>query len=508
MGALTLGIDVGTSSTKAVLADVEGKLRASALASYSYTRPRPGWAEQDPEDWWRAVSQVIRMLIDEHPKARERLAAIGISGQGVACVLLDGKGRPLRPAILWLDCRAASQADELKTRCGNQIAAISGKAPAAYNVDPKLLWIKQNEPALWKRAWKTFTTTAYITYRLTGRAVMNHSDGGILLAYDLARHAWSQEAMDLMQIPPSIYCDLAPCHQVIGTVTPEAAEATGLKAGTPVVAGGEDTSSAGLAMGITSPEAAQLSMGSASTVYLPVAGVVMDSRLLAFPHTIEGLTLVGGSMVAGGGAMDWLAEVITHTEREDAGERLRRLTHEAEKVAPGSDGLIFLPYLAGELQPINDGFARGVFFGLDLSKSRGHLVRAVMEGAAYAIEHNLSIARKLGVAPGTLMAVGGPTRNKLWCQIIADVTGIPVQVMHEEGGAALGDAILAAWGIKLIESPETMHRAHAKAVARFMPDALNHRRYGEFLGVYSDLYPRLKDLFPRLSKLSKAGPGH
>jgi sugar (pentulose or hexulose) kinase len=169
--------------------------------------------------------------------------------------------------------------------------------------------------------------------------------------------------------------------------------------------------------------------------------------------------------------------------------------------------LLFLPYLAGELQPINDGFARGVFFGLDLSKRRGHLVRAVMEGSAFAIEHNLSIAETLGARPQALTAVRGPTRSKLWCQIIADVTGLAVQVMQERGGAALGDAILAAWGIGLIDSPERMQRAHANIAARLTPDAVNHRRYQELFAIYVGLYPGIKDLFPSLSKVSEAGLG-
>jgi xylulokinase len=504
MAPLTLGIDVGTTTAKAVLADVEGKFLADRAAGYDYSKPRPGWAEQDPEDWWQAVCRIVRALLDHFPRAKRQIAAIGVSGQGVASLLLDQQGRPLRPAILWLDCRSAIQADALKAQSGQRIVAISGKSPAPYNVEPKLLWVKQNEPEIWKRVWKTLTTTAYITYRLTGRAVMNHSDGGILLAYDLARRGWSQEAIELMGIPPSFYCELAPCHQVIGAVTQQAADETGLRQGTPVIAGGEDTSAAGLAMGVTSSEAAQLSMGSASTVYVPVTKPASDPRLLAFPHAIDGLTLVGGSMVAGGNAMDWIAAVISETEGDNASGRIQTLTREAADVSAGSDGLIFLPYLAGELQPINDGFARGVFLGLDLSKSRGHLVRAVMEGTAFAIEHNLSITKELGAQVRNLIAVGGPTRNRLWCQIITDVTGIPVQVVQERGGAALGDAILGAMGAGLIESPDAMQQHHAAAGENFIPHSGHHQLYQEALRIYRDLYPPLKELFPRLAKLTRS----
>ena len=336
---------------------------------------------------------------------------------------------------------------------------------------------------------------------------MNHSDAGILLAYDLTRRAWSQEAMDLMGITPSVYCELAPCHEVIGSVAQDAAQATGLRAGTPVVAGGEDTSSAGLAMGVTSSDTAQLSLGSASTVNVPLACPSTDPRLLAFPHVIEGLTLLGGSMIGGGNAMIWIAGVVAHDGGTVSTERLGQLAEEASQVAPGSDGLIFLPYLAGELQPINDGYARGAFLGRDLSKGRGHLIRAVMEGTAFAVEHNLSITRLLGAKIQMLHAVGGPTRSKLWCQIIADVTGLPLQVMQERGGAALGDAILAAWGAGLIASPESMQRVHAAAGQRYIPHPANHRRYEELVAIYKDVYPRLKDLFPRLAGLSQPAGG-
>lgn len=502
MSSLTLGIDVGTTTAKAVLADIEGKLLGEHTSGYTYAKPRPGWAEQDPEDWWQAVCHALREVLKQYPRAKEQIAGVGVSGQGVAAVLLDGQERPLRPAMLWLDCRSAAQADEIQLRSGERIAAISGKNAAPYNVEPKLLWVKQNEPDIWRRVWKTLTTTAYITYRLTGRVVMNHSDGGILLGYDLARREWSPEAMELLGVPPSVYCELAPCHEVIGAVTKQAAEETGLRQGTPVIAGGEDTSAAGLAMGVTSSETAQLSMGSASTVYVPLANAAIDPRLLAFPHVVDGLTLVGGSMIAGGNAMDWIAGVISEANSDNPSARIQTLTQEAAQVPAASDGLIFLPYLAGELQPINNGFARGVFFGLDLSKTRGHLMRAVMEGTAFAIEHNLSITQSLGAEVRTLIAVGGPTRNRLWCQIIADVTGIPVQVMQERGGAALGDAILAALGTGLIGSPEAMQQRHAVAGERFEPDSGRRQVYQEAFRIYKDIYPRVKELFPRLANLT------
>lgn len=503
MDPLFLGIDVGTTSAKAALADAGGATLWTATAPYAYTSPQPGSAEQDPEDWWSAVGAMTRSLLREHPEARDRIAAVGVSGQGVAAAFLDRTGRPLRPAILWLDVRCSGQAEKLEREVGGRIAQVSGKRPAAYNVEPKLLWVKENEPEVWEKTWKAMTTTAYITFRLTGRPAMNYSDGGILLAYDLRKNYWSDELLDLMGLPKSIYCDLAPCDRVIGEVTPEAAGFTGLAAGTPVVAGGEDTSSAGLAIGVTSSEEALLSLGSACTIYVPIAEPAVDPRLLSFPHVIEGLTLVGGSMVGGGNVMDWVARTLSPPAENEAArslpETLAGLTAEVAAAPVGASGVVFLPYLAGELQPINDGFARGVFFGLSLSTRRGDLVRAVMEGSAFAVRHNLEIAGSVGAKPKRLVAVGGPTRNEVWCQIIADVTNLPVQVMEECGGAPLGNAALAAKGVGMIESCRRVVDAHARKRRLFEPQPGASERYDRIFEIYTSLYPRLKDLFPRLS---------
>jgi len=496
---LTLGIDVGTSSAKAVVADAEGTFFASALRSYSYKSSAPGYAEQAPDDWWRAVRDLVTDLFAKHPNVRDCLCAVGISGQGVAAVLIGHNRKPVRDAILWLDTRCAREASELCAQHGDRLTAISGKTPAAYNVEPKLLWLRKHEPEHWRNTWKAMTTTGYVTFRLTGRAVMNHSDAGILLAYDLKERAWSDEALSRMGLPREIFCDLASCSQVAGKVTPEAADETGLPEGLPVVAGGEDTSSAGLAMGVVSEDAVQLSMGSASTVYVPLRNVASDSRLLAFPHVLDGLTLVGGSMVAGGLAAEWFLQAFQESPAASKSDALKALTARAADVEPGAQGLLFLPYLSGELQPVNDGYARGMFFGLGLHTEKPHLFRAVLEGTAFAIAHNLSLACELGASPTEIVAVGGPVRNDLWCQIISDVTGLPLRAMEDRSGAAFGDAILAGMGAGLFSDPLRMQRAHAQTRKSFLPRDDSHRRYRQLFTIYRELYPRLHDLFPKLT---------
>jgi xylulokinase len=422
---------------------------------------------------------------------------VAVSGQGVAAVLLDGKGRVLRPAILWLDRRSAEDAEQLQNSWGDKIVSISGKPPASYNFEPKLRWIQRCEPEIWSRCWKAFTTTSFITYRLTGKPVMNHSDGGILLAYDLAGRRWSSELLALMDLPGSVYCELAESDAVIGQVNQAASADTGIPCGVPVVAGGEDTSSAGLAMGVLTSDTGQLSLGTANTVNVPVRHPVIHPQLLAFPHVLRDWTLIGGSLSSGGLAMEWIGRIVSGNSTATSDELMNELTDGASTISPGSDGLIFLPYLAGELQPINDGFARGVFFGLNVEMGHAHLVRAVFEGNALAIEHNLSLAKTVGAAPRCLAAVGGPTRNALLCRIIADVTGLPVQVMDENGGSALGGAILAAKGIGMTSSIEAMQVAHARPREAYKPDAGSHSIYQKVFQTYVEIYPRLKDLYPR-----------
>jgi xylulokinase len=351
-----------------------------------------------------------------------------------------------------------------------------------------LRWVKRCEPETWTRAWKILTTTAYITYRLTGTIAVNHSDGGICLAYDLDKHGWSEELLSRMDLPLSVYGELFESDALVGEVVSLAATESGIPAGTPVVAGGEDTSSAGLAMGVFSSDIAQLSLGTANTVNVPMQKTVRHPRLLSFPHVIAGWTLIGGSMSSGGLAIQWITKLLCDGATQP--DVMEHLISETDSVPPGADGLIFLPYLAGELQPINDGRARGVFAGLTAEMGRPHLTRAVLEGTAMAIEHNLSLARTVGANPRLLRAVGGPARSRRLCQIIADVVGLPIEIMHETAGAALGSAILAAQGLGHCSVKE-MQQAHARIVATIEPDGEKHNIYRNAFEKYAQMYPRV-----------------
>ncbi len=493
MDELLLGIDIGTTHTKALLATPEGQVIAQAEASYPVQRARPGWAEQNPEDWWQAVTATTRTIVQGAHIKPEQVCGIGVSGQGCAATLIDQRGAIVRPAIIWMDSRSEAQCDEIRRCCAAELVRRNGKFPAPYNADPALMWLARYEPDSITQARCSLTATGYVNFRLTGEPVMNISDASILFAFDLDTQDWSEDLIGAFELPRRLYPRVAPCTEVIGGLQPGAAEALRLRPGTPVIAGGEDTSAAGLAIGVTRPGQALLSLGTAGTVYIVQDRPLVDGRLLTFLHVLPGQALLGGSTVAVGAAIDWCKQLLA--ERLD----FAQLALLAQESPPGADGLLFLPYLSGELQPINDGNARGVFFGLSLNTGRSHVARAVLEGAAFALAHNLQIASSLGAQIGELRAVGSPTRSPALCQIIADITERELAVLDDNPGAPLGDALLAAAGVGLINDPAAVAE-RAQVAKRYEPHRESLSTYRHLFEVYQGLYPHLKESFSALVK--------
>ena len=491
---LILGIDVGTTNAKALLATPEGKVVAQAVQSHPLLTPRPGWVEQNAEDWWRSTAAVAAQVMRESGAEPEQVAALGISGQGCAATLINRAGRPLRPSIIWMDARSGAECAAMEQRAGERLFQINGKQPAPYNVDPKLLWLQRHEPDVLQDAWCSLTTTGYINYRLTGEAVTNVSDASIPFAFDQRACDWSEELIAAFEIPRRLYPAVAPCQQIIGELTPEAAAAMELRPGIPVIAGGEDTSAAGLAVGVMQPGQAMLSLGTGGSIYIAQAEPVAHPQLLTFAHVLAGQWFVGGTIVAFGASLAWCKDLLGHTDFE-------HMTALAASIDPGARGLIFLPYLSGELQPINDGSARGVFFGLSLNTGQPELIRAVLEGVAFSIAHNIQVAREVGAQISELRAVGGPTRSPLWCQIIADITGQPLTVLRDNPGAPLGNVFLAAAGVGLIPDAGVA-AAQAAVVDRvYFPDPAYRHRYDCQFAIYRELYPSLKPQFAAAAQL-------
>ncbi|WP_425145148.1 xylulokinase [Deinococcus sp.] len=485
--ALYLGIDVGTSSAKVVLARATGEVVAHAQQSYPTQHPHPGWAEQQPSDWWAAVTLAVREVMPGY--APQDLGALGVSGQGCAVTLLGENGAVLRPAITWQDQRSQEQSARLRERFGQEMQRRSGKWPAPYNADPVLMWLSEHEPQTLERAAVSLTTTGYVTFRLTGQALLNASDASILCAYDLRAAGWADELIGAMGVPRRLYPGIRPCRAVIGGLTPAAASALGLSAGTPVVAGGEDTSSAALAAGVIDAGQAMVSVGTAGTVNVVQDAPITHPRLLTFEHVLAGRWLLGGSTAAFGAALEWCRRLLGEHHSFEA------LTSRAASAPPGAGGLIFLPYLSGELQPINDGQARGALVGFTHQHGQAHVIRAAMEGAAFALAHNLEIARRAGAEVTELRASGGPTRSSLWCQMLADITGVPLLVATAPGGAPLGTALLAASGVGAVPDLFDWARSVRREERRYRPQ----QNYAAAFEVYRSLYPVLQPAMHALS---------
>ena len=492
MEELLIGLDIGTSTVKAILTAPDGQIITRASVEYPTHYPKPGWAEQDPQDWWLGVVEVVRML---EAATHGEVAGIGVSGQGCAVTLIDRDGQVVRPAIIWMDSRSEPQCQRLRDCCLEDVLAQNGKMPAPYNADPVLMWLQDNEPASIEAAETSLTTTAYINFRLSGQKVANFSDASILMAFDLESKAWSEDLIQSFDVPARLYPPLAACDQVIGELIPAAAAELGLPAGIPVIAGGEDTSSAGLASGSARQGLVFLSLGTAGTIYVPADHKTVHPQLLTFLHVLEGQYLLGGSMAALGASLSWCHKLL--------GDRLdfESMLSLAQGSEPGAGRLIFLPYMSGELQPINDGNARGVLFGLSLSTERKHIVRAIMEGTAYAIAHNLAIIETLGIPITEVRAVGGPTRSAFWCQVIADIIGRPLNVVSNEGGAPLGDALLAAKGVGLLQDAAEMALKAARIEHTYQPDPGLNDLYQGLFAIYRQLYPQVKEQYIQLSRL-------
>ena len=495
MSDLLLGIDIGTTNIKAVLATPNGQVLAQAHTGYPTYRPRPNYVEQDPEDWWQGAITVTRAVMGMITAVPEQIVGIGISGQGCAVTLIDESGQVVRPAIIWMDSRAESQCETLRQTCADAILQRNGKQPAPYNADPVLMWLQQHEPQSIAAAQCSLTTTGYINYRLTGEPVENISDASILFAFDLAKDTWSDELIDAFGLPRKLYPRTAPSHEIIGGLTTLAARELGLRPGTPVIAGGEDTSSSGLAIGAGRPGQAFLSLGTAGTMYVVEESPTIHPQLLTFRHVLPDSYLLGGSMAAVGGALSWCRDLLGG--HADFGT----LTALAAQAKPGADGLIFLPYLSGELQPINDGNARGVFFGLSMRTGQPQFIRAVMEGAAYAIAHNVKIATGTGASINEIRAVGGPTRSPLWCQIMADVIGKPLSVLVDNTGAPLGNALLVATSLGLIDDPVAVANSEAFVGHVYTPRPDRQAIYEPLFAMYQRLYPLLHEEYAALAEL-------
>jgi xylulokinase len=487
-----VGIDVSTTATKALLIDEHGEVIAGGSSSYDYDVPRPMWTEQDPQVWWNAAIEALRIMLAGCAVPPSDVDAVGLAGQMHGSVLLDGEGEVVRPAILWNDQRTAAECDEIRRRVGrDRLIQISGNDALTGFTAPKLLWVANHERANWERVETILLPKDYVRFRITGHRAIDTAGGSGTILFDLAQRTWSPEILEALEIDARLCPPTYEGPQVTGHVTAEAAAATGLLAGTPVVAGGGDQSANAVGVGAVASGIMALSLGTSGVVFATSNGPAIDpeARVQAFCHAVPGRWHMMGVMLSAAGSLRWFRDAVA------PGADFVDLVEGAGEVPPGSEGLIFLPYLTGERTPHPDPQARGAFVGLTVGHDLRHMTRAVLEGVAFGLRDGLDLMVDAGVPnPGSMRASGGGIRSSLWRQILADVLDTEIETVSTEEGAAYGAALLAMVGAGQYETVEAVSERVVHVLPAAQPSA-NREMYRSIHGRYRSLYPALRSVF-------------
>lgn len=494
---LLLGIDIGTTATKATLFTPDGLVLGEGRATYSTQHPQPGWVEQDPEQWWNAVCQAIKTALGEI--SSDRVAGVAVSAQAPTLIAVDKNGNSLRPAIIWMDRRADAEADELLRKVPT-VTKISGNRADPFYVAAKISWFRKNEPKLFAQTCYFLQINGYINFRLTGEFGLDPAHATLLQLRDYKNGSWSQELLNAVGVSAENFPEIKESSALQGGVTATASLLTGLRSGTPVFFGTVDGAAAALEAGVIDPGIAAEMTGTSTVLLMPTEGAIVEPAFIAMAHAIPDRQLLLGAMVSSGASVQWL-----HEKMFGGNSSITELMTSAAAVGPGSGGVIFLPYMMGERSPIWHTNARGVFFGLSLTTSQGALVRAVLEGTAFAMAHNVEIARKAGVVINELRSIGGGAKNSLWNQIKADVLGIPVVIPEASTGATFGDALVAGIGLGLYPDVRSTLLDVVKIRSTYQPDATRHAYYQLRYQRYRDLYENIKYDFDKSAASSIYG---
>lgn len=498
MGQILLGIDIGTSSCKVAAFTPSGEVAAQSTQSYRVFYPHDGYVEQDPLEWWSSVCEAIRCVLSKGIRA-EDICGIGIDGQSWSAIAIDAQGNPLCNTPIWMDTRAVSICNHLNRQFPDLFKTSGNPFQPSYTM-PKVLWYKENCPDIYRNAAYILQSNGFIAYRLTNVICQDFSQGYGWACFDVANLNWNRELCRDMGVRPELLPELVPCHQVIGGVTKEVAVLTGLKEGTPVVAGGLDAACGTLGVGVIEPGQTQEQGGQAGGMSICMDKAYADERLILSPHVVPDRWLLQGGTVGGSGCLRWFEQEFGAAEREQARQTgtnsFEQLSAEAATIAPGSDGLIFLPYMSGERSPLWDPQAKGVFFHVDFSKTRAHFARAIMEGVGYSLLHNLEIAAAAGAEVGDMYSMGGASNSLIWTQLKADITGKRILVPSADTATALGAAILAGVGTGVYESFPSAVEQTVKIQREHIPNS-------DLQAVYAQRYHTYRALYPSLSALMK-----
>lgn len=487
-----LGIDLGTSSVKAMLFDAEQGVIAVRAEEYGVDIAHPGWAQQSPALWWESLVRVLRWLESHYREAYRSVCAVGYSGQMHGMVLTDAKGQPVRPAVIWLDQRAGRQLEEIGAALSEEdMGNVFCNRVSSGFAFPSLLWVREQEPEVFARAAHFLSPKDYIRYKMTGEIGAEVVDASSTTLFATGERDWAWEVIDRFHLPPQLFPKVHESADIAGTVTAQCEAQTGLPAGIPVIYGSGDQPAQSIGNGVIGPGRIISNIGTGGQISAFSSRPAYDKKLRTntFCHAIRNAWTIFGATLCSGMSLSWAKNKVFRVGSYE------EINAAVAAVSPGADGLIYLPYLSGERTPHMNPDARGVFFGMTLGQEQGHFLRAVMEGVTYSLRDCLGILQELGIDAPEIIASGGATASPQWMQMQADILGKPVRVSRVKEQACLGSCLLAAVGTGVLPSLEEACGRFAVMDERvYLPDAANADVYREGYDTYRRLYERLWDL--------------
>lgn len=497
MNRYTIGIDVGTGGTRALMVDEKGVLIGSATHEHApFASPQNGWAEQDPHDWWNACQKAVGKLLRETGVSKNEIVAVGLAGQMHGAVLLDEKEEVLRPALIWCDQRTAEECRVLNETIGEQRLVELTSNPALPNFTlTKLMWVRTHEPEIWKRFRSFLLPKDYVRLQLTGVRAIDVSDASGTLLLDVVHRRWSMEMVKATGLDERCLPEVFESPEIVGKITARAALATGLAEGTPVVAGAGDQAGGAIGMGIVKAGSVSATIGTSGVVFAATDQPFLDpkGRLHTFCHAIPNRWHVMGVTQAAGQSFRWFRDTFG-TAGKPAGDPYDSLSQEAAAIPAGADGVLWAPYLMGERTPHLDSDVRGALLGLAASHGRGHIIRAILEGVAFSLQDSLTIFAEIGVPVSDIRLGGGGARSPLWRQIQADVYAKPVSLLAAEEGCAYGAAVLAGVGAKMWPSVDEACAEIVRIASVVSPIKQSSEKLQQQYKLYRAIYPALKQI--------------
>jgi xylulokinase len=502
---LLLGIDIGTTGCKAIVVNDRGAVVADATAEYPLSTPRPAWSEQNPHDWWVGTIDAVRRVLNDRGINASTIVAVGLAGQMHGLVLVDDAGKPLRPCILWNDQRTTAQCEWIQRQVGrDRMIEVTGKPALPNFTAPKLLWVREHEPDVFQRAATMLLPKDYVRFRVTGERAIDVADASGTSLLDVRARSWSSEIVQALSIPQKLLPRVFESAEVCGRVSKEAADATGLCEGTPVVAGAGDQAAEAIGVGMIDEGEISVAIGTSGVVFVSFNSPRIDptGRLHGYCHAAPGTWHLMGVMLSAGGSLRWHRDALCESERIEAARRgldpYDVMIEHAQRVPAGCEGLLFLPYLSGERTPYADANARGVFSGLSLRHTRAHMTRAVLEGVTFGLLDSINLVRELGLDVHDVRASGGGSRSAFWRQMMADAFNANVITVNSSHGAAFGASILAGIGAGVYSSAQDAARTIVRETSRTSPGP-DSKTYPRYYDRFRALYEALRGEFSAMA---------